>query len=314
MAFALSAAATLGVLTEAQSAASKSPGRTGKGQAMNEAQTDTTVDAVTRGQTALSPAAGSANSLVLTLAPGLLASSPALMLHGAFNLGVDLVGRHGGDMPGPIQVVAISRETGQVFMQHLTRDDDLPPTYRGDSAPPSVVRRGPGGPTTAGISEIGFFRVDLKRQLALPDRAGAYDVFLWIDSVLSEMASAAKRPEPGDRPGALRDDRPATIAKLRLAAASDRLELRTATEGEARHVLGYAGSPRVSVIAHAVQSGVSGWTVLEAEVGSGIEFDIDVRQLLPGVAPTDRILVLAVAAGRRSALLSVPPLPSAAPK
>ena len=266
-------------------------------------------ETVIRGQTAESPPLGKANSLRLVLIQGHTLGAPPLMLHGSFNISVDITGRYSGGMPGPILLVAVSHETGRVYMHHLVREDDLPSRYLGDAAPPAITRQGPGGPSSAGISEGGYFRVDLEHHLGLPPRADVYDLFLWLGDTISDLVTATKPNEPGGVAGggALYGRSP-TIAVARSAPGSDRLSLSWEQRLGARYVVGHCGRGRVSIIAHSIQSDVSGWTVLGSEFGGGIEFEIDVQQLLPGFSLHDRIVVTAISAGRRTELVDIPPL------
>jgi hypothetical protein len=262
---------------------------------------------VRHGQSDLSPETGPADSLRLALAPGSIFGLPSLMLHGALHIGSATEGRYSGGMPGAVLVVAVSREAGRAYLGPLVNEDDIPPIYRGDDAPPAITRMTPGGPVPDGTLEV-WFSVDLKRHLGLPDAAGTYDVFLWLDAVLSELATAEKPADPGNSPGTRVGERPAELATIRAAPASDRLDLAAERRGTARIIQGECGAGRVTVIAHAVQSRATRWMVLEALPGPGTAFELDAAALLPEARPEDRILVLAVAAGRRSALLTVPAL------
>jgi hypothetical protein len=265
--------------------------------------------AVTTGTTPESPPVGPENSLTLKLIPGTLSGAAPLVLHGSYNLSVDVTGHYSSLPPAPFLLVAIARETGRVYVRDLANDDDIPSTYLGEGAPPSVVRSGPGGSSSAGIRMTGSFRVDMAPHLTLPARSEVYDVFLWLDNILSEMATATKPADLGDSPGGRMHNRPATIATTRRISRSDELELSAAQEKGERHIRGRSGTVPVSIIAHAVESGETGWTALTMdEAHEGLEFDIKVKDLLPAARPEDRIIAIAVSGGRRSSIVNMPPL------
>jgi hypothetical protein len=267
--------------------------------------------AVTTGTTPESPPLGPENSLTLKLVPGTILGTSPLLLYGSYNLSVDVTGHYSSLPPAPFLLVAVSRETGAVYMRNLANDDDTTPVYLGDAAPPAVVRNTPDGPSSAGIRMTGSFRVDMEYQLTLPGRSGIYDVFLWLDTILSKMATATKPEDPGDSPGGRMYSRPASIATRQAVQRSEVLELSAAQENGERHLRGQSGTLPVSIIAHAVESGETGWTVLTLDDASaGFDFDIKVIDLLPAALPTDRIVAVAVSAGRRSALVNMPPVAS----
>jgi hypothetical protein len=275
-----------------------------KGTAMPEDQILQESETVVNGESPLSPAEAPANALKLTLVPGQAFGSAApLTLYGYFNLEVKIAGRYSGRLPGPIRVVAVAQKTGRVYVSTLTKQDDIPPMYRGDAAPPSIVREGPNGPSSEGISESGFFTVDLKRHLGLPDAADTYDVFLWLENVVSDLVSAAKPAERGEHAGNVMFNRPSSIATTRSAPKSELLELFLGYSNNERYVRGRVGHNRVSIIAYSVVSGQVGWTVLQSDGDSGMEFFMKASELIPGSHPDERILAFAIADGKRSSLL-----------
>lgn len=257
---------------------------------------------VVEGQAPLSPTPARANALRLTLEAGDgTAAKPALVLHGYFNLDTTIAGRYSSSLPAPIRVVAVARSTGHIYMSTLARQDDIPPVYRGASAQPSIT--GPNGPVPRGISQSGYFSVDMKAHLGLADKAETYDVFLWLEDVVSDVVSMDKPAEQGDRPGNRMSYRPPSIATVRSAPRSELLELSAEGVGDERTILGRVGQPAVSIAAYCVNTGQQAWTRLEAEAEAGMEFSIRMADLLPGSKRDDRILIFAISGGKRSALL-----------
>jgi hypothetical protein len=262
--------------------------------------------AIRFGSTPASPPAAPANALRLALTPGHAPGDPPLVANGFWNLGVDVLGRYTGRPPAPVLVVAVARATGRVHLANLVADDEIPPRWRGGAAAAPTLSRADG--STKGISEQGFFTVDLKRHLALADRPDTYDVFLWLEDVVSDVVSADKPDEHGARPGSALFEQPASIATVKEAPPSDGLAIAAAAHDGARLVRGGSGAERVSIVAHAIESGASGSVVLAVEPGHGMTFEIDVKRLVPRASAKDRVLVLALAGGKRSPLLSIAPL------
>ena len=273
---------------------------------MNDDAGQAPQEAITYGENRHSPVEGPANTLKLKVLSHDGLGAAAVVLHGFFNLSVDISGRYRGGLPGAIQLVAVSHATGAVYIRNLAREDDLPPLYLGPSAPPAVVRDGPNGPSSVGITESGFFNVDLKRHLGLAGRADVYDVFLWLEDIASEVTAAVKPEEPGLGPQGLLYHRASSIVTILRTATSPGLELSAGEKDGERRIAGRAGTNRVSIVAQAVESGDIGWTVLKIDAAGGLAFDVKVRDLLPKSGPGDRILVYALADGRRSLLLDMP--------
>ena len=261
------------------------------------------------GATPASPPKAPANALRLTLGTSQAVGAPSLTANGFFDLAVDVLGHYRGNPPAPVLVVAVARSTGRVHLAYLVRDEDAPPRYLGAAAAPTITRDDlPDGGSSAGISEQGFFTVDLKRHLALPDRPDTYDVFLWLEDILSDVVSADKPDEHGDRPGSALFAQPASIATVKPAPASDGLAIAASARDGERHLRGGCGAERVSIVAHAIESGESGSVVLAVDHGQGLTFELDLRKLVPRAAAKDRVLVLALANGKRSPLVTVAPL------
>lgn len=245
------------------------------------------------------------------LVPGSSADEPALLLDGFNSLDVALTGRYSQPMPAAIFVAAVSRTTGRAFVHHLTRDDDIPATSLGAGAAPTIVRIDPGGPSTAGISDSSHFQVDLARHLGLPRAAGVFDVFLWAEGVVSDMASASKPAEPGTSLGRETHSRPDSIARVRAIPRSEPLALTMATRQGQPVLVGSTGESRVTVIAHVVESMRPAWTILQTpgDDSTGVAFELDVAALLPGIDAEQRVIAFAVAGGARSAPVDSGPLP-----
>lgn len=272
--------------------------------------TPSVVEPVSFARSAESPPEGAPNTLVMRFTGGGGVNGP-VVLHGSYNLGVDLAGRYSGNLPQPVRVVAVSRATGRVHSRLLLRSEDQPPTFLGDAAPPSVVRTSPGRPSKMPITEGGAFSVDMKRHLSWPDAADEFDVFLWIDGVASDLAHVRKAAEPGSNPGAAEFERPTRVALVKPAPSASGPRL-SAGSGKAidrslRQIHGSGGAGRTSVVAYAQESGVVGWTVVGTEDSGPIEFSIDVARLLPGARPNERVYAFALGGGKRSELLVLPP-------
>lgn len=268
------------------------------------------VEPVTFARSTDSPPKGAPNTLVMRFTGGGGVNGP-VVLHGSYNIGVELAGRYSGNMPMPVRVVAVSRETGRVHSRLLLRSEDQPPTFLGDAAQPTVTRTSPGRPSKTPITESGAFSIDMKRHLSWPDAAGEFDVFLWIDQIASDLAHVRKAAEPGSNPGAAEFERPTRVALVKPAPSATGPHL-SAGSGKAidrslRQIHGTGGSGRTSVIAYAQESGIVGWTVVGTDESGPIEFSVDIARLLPGANPRERIHAFAVGGGRRSELLVLPP-------
>lgn len=271
------------------------------------------------GESERSPTKAPANALALALEAGSDPGSHALTLHGYFNIGVDMTGRYSGAFPSPVFVVAIFRKTGHLHIQTLTNQDEIPPQYQGAAAEPAITRAD--GASAAGISESGYFNVDLKAHLGLASDKGIYDVFLWVEDVLSDMASVEKPEAPFGGIGSTLFKRPASTAEIEPLPDEGELTLSTENREEELWFVGQSNTDPVTVVAYVLQTQEPAWMVLSApkeeeedkdekanadEVEpSGLSFAFKASDLLPGIKSDDRILAVAVSGGRRTPLLDL---------
>lgn len=228
-----------------------------------------------------------ANALTLVLAGRNSPKEPTLSLFGYYNIDVATAGRYGSVLPGAAYVVLVERESGEARVRDLANEDDVPASYAADGEP--SITRADAPANTSGMSESGHFTVNLSSHLGLPADPGVYDGFLWLEDILSDMASVAK---PGD-------DEPVRAGR-NAPPSSDRL-VEIAMTGEADTLRVHArvdGGP-VSIIAMTpVSRGIG-----SATFASGADASALVSEIITSVTPGERVLAVAVSNGTRSVLI-----------
>src|SRR5690606_11401786 len=85
---------------------------------------------------------------------------------------------YGGQFPSPIRVVAIDFSTAQAYSQALSSEKSPPVRVL-------VPRRAPASPPRR--AQSARFMAELPTHLGLPPREATYDVFLWLDDVVTPV-------------------------------------------------------------------------------------------------------------------------------
>jgi hypothetical protein len=118
-----------------------------------------------------------------------------IVLHGKYVLGQPYFHLYGGQLKAAIRIVAIAQASGQVFTGSPTPPDTNPIIMPEDDEPRP-------DPTVAPLVSVsGTFDVDLREQLRLPETAGEYGVFLWLDDLVTPLQMAhLPGTDPGDMP------------------------------------------------------------------------------------------------------------------
>lgn len=242
-----------------------------------------------------SPDESSENSMQLVLESTDDEKSP-LIMHAHYNFSMDLVSRYTQSLPAPIQVVAVCSKTGKIYIDNLIEHDDIPASYLGESHLSPF--------SSEDVFRSQFISVDLKRHLALPREAGTYDVFLWIESYLSDMVRGSKI-KTDDHPGGMLYDQPSSIALIDTTDKPEANKLSLVSKRDGLYVTGSTLSNRISIVAFSITSQIPGWTVLESSE-KGMNFHIKVTDLLPETSAGEKIMALAIVDGKRLPLAMAP--------
>lgn len=247
-----------------------------------------------------SPKKEPANIIKLNLIAPTNDEEPSLLVHGYYNINVDLAGHYSQKLPSPIYIVAVARSSGHVHIQNLVANDDIPARYLGNNGKPTVVKHGPTGPSTKGISHSTFFNVDLKRHLGLGSAEDTYDVFAFLEDIISKVASADKRQEQGDQQDSILYNITAPINHMHpISSASNQLAFKQTYEGTV--LSGSAASNRISLIVFSISQQQPAWTTLFVKDHPGIQFDIPLKTFLPDVKPDEKVIAFAMVDGKRLA-------------
>ncbi|QRN97431.1 hypothetical protein JRI60_52310 [Archangium violaceum] len=134
-------------------------------------------------------------NLAFTLQPGQSANGPSVALLGVYELGWPYTELYGEQLPKPVTVVAIHSTSGQVFLSDLNpaiedeeEDAILPLMSDEDAAGP--------GPARNALRESGYFNVDLCALLNLPPDQAYYQVFLWLDDLVTPIQTVQVPANP----------------------------------------------------------------------------------------------------------------------
>lgn len=195
--------------------------------------------------------------------------------------------------------------------QKVMSEDDMPADYLGADGTPTIELITPVGkaisdlPTSSGISESAFFTVDLKKHLGLADGTDTYDIFLWLEDVMSEVVSLQKPAEEGHFKGALLYDKPTPAAQVKLAAVNSS-SVQLTRSGNNILLKGRIAATSASVIAFVVETQTPVWTTLDSNGESGFEFTVNLQDLIPDLSTNPTVLALVIADGQRLPLARIP--------
>lgn len=137
-------------------------------------------DIIWYGKKAYSPDLPSGIGLVFNAVEAVSASGPTVALAAAYRVGSPYTEYYGGQLPRPIRVVAVNEASGLVYDADL-KEPDQPPVrvLISDKAAKEAK--------PSGLIESAHFNVDMPALLRLPEQAGRYKVFLWLDELVSPV-------------------------------------------------------------------------------------------------------------------------------
>jgi hypothetical protein len=141
------------------------------------------------GETPYSPEVPIASGLVFRAVQAVSVSGPTVALAAAYRLGAPYLEYYGGQLPRPVRVVAVDLETGRVYHADLNGPDH--PPIRLEASDKDAEAAMPGS-----SSESARFNMDLAALLGLPEQAGSYRVFLWLDDLMSPVETVQVPANP----------------------------------------------------------------------------------------------------------------------
>ena len=137
-------------------------------------------ETVWHGKMPYSPDAANITGLVCNQVDAVSASGPTVVLAAAYRFGSPYTDYYGGQLPRPILVVAVNEESGNIYQADLNKPDHPPiRVMESDKA----VEDG----KSDGSIESAYFNVDIAALLRLPEEAGRYKLFLWLDDLVSSV-------------------------------------------------------------------------------------------------------------------------------
>ncbi len=268
-------------------------------------------------------------AIQFVLQPGSSPLGDTTVLSGAYVLGWPYTELYRQQLPKPIVVVAIDSSSGKAFMSDLNVtyvDQTEDPVYLGLS---DADANQP-GPTRNVQSTGGYFNVDLPALLGLPPEAGYYQVFLWLDDLVTPIQTIqvpANEARRGIAPG-LYQVTGSNLVTVRQSSKSP-----TATVGEIRTDLDIGsslraygtlppgavqtpptgsapGNPVLTILAANRQARSFAWyvasdayrTMQTMNVGS---FDFDPFQIIARPSPAANVFVVTVLGNIRNEVLPV---------
>jgi len=107
-------------------------------------------------------------------------SGSTIVIAAVYRVGSPVTDYYGGQLPRPIRVIAVEESTGNVYQADLTEPDHPPVRVL---VADRVVEEG----GADGSFETAYFNFDLATLLKLPGSAGRYQVFLWLDELVSPV-------------------------------------------------------------------------------------------------------------------------------
>ena len=123
---------------------------------------------------------GDSDELKFEVVPGENIQGATVVLSCSYVVFNPTLDYYGGQLPSPIHVVAFNKETGEVYCA---------PLLEPKSPPVRVLIPEDTTPSQSGSSQGAAFNIDLTVQLGLPSQEASYKVFLWLDQLLSPVAT-----------------------------------------------------------------------------------------------------------------------------
>jgi hypothetical protein len=164
-------------------------GSYGRGDGMAQSPQFKVPETVWYGETPYSPDVPKAAGLVFRAVQAVSKSGPTVALAAAYRLGTPFLEYYGGQLPRPVWVVAVDVETGRVYHADLNGPDH--PPIRLETSDKAAEAAMPGT-----SSESARFNMDLAALLGLPEQAGGYRVFLWLDDLMSPVETVQVPANP----------------------------------------------------------------------------------------------------------------------
>jgi hypothetical protein len=252
------------------------------------------------------------SEVVFDVVPGRSPAGPTVVLAGRYYVTSPILDEYGGQLPNPIRAVAVDAATGRVYSEELTSEK---------SPPVAVLVPEDEPPADEGRFQSGAFDVDLPAQLGLPSAAATYQVFLWLDRVLSPVESIAvpesaartathvsmRKPESAVRfePSGLPAPAPESIV-LQAAPGAARVEGSWLPEPTRAKSAPYF----LTILAFHQRDRTFGWTSIDVNaLPDGTypsRFEVDVNALLGEPSEPQKTFVLALAPAKRGKVLVLP--------
>lgn len=181
------------------------------------------------GETPHSPGIPEEAGLVFRAVQAASKSGPTVALAAAYRLGSPFLEYYGGQLPRPVWVVAVDAETGRVYHADLNGPDH--PPIRLETSDKDAEAAMPGS-----SSQSARFNLDLAALLGLPEQAGSYRVFLWLDDLVSSVETVQVPANPARGTGRRVASQPAQLVQFWADPAAPKPE-------PGRIVLGSSADP-----------------------------------------------------------------------
>lgn len=269
-------------------------------------------------------------SLEFGLAPGVSPLGTTVVLSASYVFGWPYTELYGSQLPAPVVVVAIEAASGKVYMADL----NVTYPYQTEveiSLGMSDQQANQPGPAHNRMRLGGYFNVDLPALLGLPPESGYYQVFLWLDDLVTPIQTIQIPPNEARRgvvPG-LYQVTGSNLVTVRQSSQSPTAkvgEIRTDLDTSSRSLRVYGtlppgavqnpptgsapGNPVLTILAHDRQARSFAWyvatdayrTMQSQSIGS---FDLDPFQIIERPSPAANVFVVTVLGNVRNEVLPI---------
>lgn len=269
-------------------------------------------------------------ALDFALAPGVSALGTTVVLSASYMFGWPYTELYGMQLPAPVVVVAIEASSGKAYMANLnvTYEDQ---TDVAITLAMSDQQANQPGPTQNRQRVGGYFNVDLPDLLGLPPESGYYQVFLWLDDLVTQIQTIQVPPNEARRgiaPG-LYQVSGSNLVTVRQSSQSPTAkvgEIRTDLDTSSRSLRVYGtlppgavqtpptgtapGNPILTILAHNRQAQSFAWyvapdayrTMQSQNIGS---FDFDPFQIITRPSPPANVFMVTVLGNVRNEVLPI---------
>jgi hypothetical protein len=269
-------------------------------------------------------------ALAFALEPGTSTLGTTVVLSASYLLGWPYTELYGNQLPKPIVVVAIDASSGNAYLS----DINVTRTYQTEEA----IYLGlcdqdanQPGPTQNRMRMGGYFNVDLPALLGLPPESGYYQVFVWLDDLVTAIQTVqvpANEARRGIKPG-LYQVTGSNLVTVRTSTQSPTAktgEIRTDLDTSSRSLRVYAtlppgalqtpptgiapGNPVLTILAHNRQAQSFAWYV-SADAYRSMQsqnvasFDFDPFQIIARPDPPANVFVVTVLGNVRNDVLPI---------